>query len=645
MADLSQLTTEQLIALRGKASQPAAARDLSGVSTEDLMQMRERNAAPGGRRSWSELPENLGPSAYNTVAGFIDTIMHPEPMIDAIQGGVDRIMPQPVTDFMDTYISPRAPETRERQREISGAAGQGLKDRYGGVEEIRNTAITDPVGLGLDVAGLFAGGAGLATRGSMTTRAAGRLPGRMASRAMAGLDEATLNQADFLRRMAAQQGVDLTWPEAIQQASNSGTRLGDLQRVVENSDRGAPIMREFYADRPQQVETAARQQFDQIAPQPMAPERLGPRVQQAAEGQIDATQAAINQQTRPLYQAAEQQVLPPNHPALQDPAFIQAVAQARNDPLIGPRLAHLPDNSIGVIDEVQKRLRDDRNALRTQGRGYAASLTGQARQQVSHAARTQSPEYSQAVTRQAQLRDQHLSPLQEGPTGKLAGTTDVGNQTRALFPNKPQAQSEVGVARAMRGIGRADTDAAENIVRQHLETNFNEATQRLQSGANQAGGAKFSAMIAGNAQQRRNLFTAIRALPNGDVLWRGFSRFLDVMEATGKRPATNSMTDFNAQIRKELEQGPLVGEAATIATSPQKAMSFIADKYKQYRLGRGTEQLARLFTQGNVNEFRALLRTGPASARAIASMVRLLAQTGPGLAAERAVEAVHRPTR
>jgi hypothetical protein len=118
------------------------------------------------RHSWSELPENIGPSARNTVTGLWDMVTHPEQtaetVVNAAQGGVDRIMPEGFTNFMDTYISPRTPETRERQREISGAAGQALKDRYWGLDNLKNTIITDPVGSALDVGGIAAGAPGLA---------------------------------------------------------------------------------------------------------------------------------------------------------------------------------------------------------------------------------------------------------------------------------------------------------------------------------------------------------------------------------------------------------------------------------------------------------------------------------------------------
>lgn len=621
------------------------------------------------RLEWSDVPgqalQNAPESALNFGKAMVQPVIHPvdtlQALVDlptgAIREGTRAILPESTFNNVDEYLfGPKDVADRASQR--ATAVANFYKDRYfSGADGFKNALATDPIGVLADFATVFTGGeltaARIAGETSNVTRTLGAVaratdpltpfraaknavfpqsPEQAVNRAMPGIDQRTLDAANRLRIDAQQRGINLSWPEAIQQASGGATRLGDLQRVVENSEGGGATMRQFYADQPAQVDAAARQQFEDIAPQPMIPERLGPRVQQAAEGDIDAVRRGINRQTRPLYQAAENQVLPPNHPALSDPAFLEAVRTVRGDPVIGPTLAHLPDNSIGVIDAVQKELKARATALETPGskeglNPQRAALTREARRQATNAARNASPEYDAAVQYQRQLRDDYLNPLEEGPTGKTSRTTDVGAQTQALFPNKPQAQSEIGTARAIRGISSRDPAAAEGIVRQHLETAFNEASQRIQSGENPAGGAKFAAVIAGNPQQRANLVAALRALPNGAVLWRGFNRFLDIMEATGKRPAPNSMTTFNTQIQKELERGGAVGEVASIAASPQKALTYIKDRYAQYRLGRGTAELARLFTEGNLQDFQRILRLAPGSPQAIGILVRLIGQT------------------
>src|SRR5262249_27121722 len=125
------------------------------------------------------------------------------------------------------------------------------------------------------------------------------------------------------------------------------------------------------------------------------------------------------------------------------------------------------------------------------------------------------------------------------------------------------------VSRERLGKARNAPALAANLVRQHAESVFNEATQRLASGPNQFGGAKFAATIAGNPQQRRNLEAAVGALPDGDTRWRGFNRLLQVLEASGQRQRPGSMTAFNAQAMRDLEQGGL-SEAAAAPMSPQK---------------------------------------------------------------------------
>jgi hypothetical protein len=138
------------------------------------------NKPPQPKHFWSELPGRIVPSAIDAATGLWDMVTHPqrtaESVVDAAQGTADRIAPEGLTSFMDTYVSPRSAETKERQRQISGALVKALKDRYGGVENLKNTLITDPVGSALDVGGVAAGGFGLLRR-PITAMAKSRVNG------------------------------------------------------------------------------------------------------------------------------------------------------------------------------------------------------------------------------------------------------------------------------------------------------------------------------------------------------------------------------------------------------------------------------------------------------------------------------------
>ena len=163
-----------------------------------------------------------------------------------------------------------------------------------------------------------------------------------------------------------------------------------------------------------------------------------------------------------------------------------------------------------------------------------------------------------------------------------------------------------------------------------MESVFNEATQRLQSGANEFGGAKFAAVLTGNPQQKANLEAAIRALPEGEVRVQGFNKFLEIMEATGQRQRQGSPTASNLQMEGSLKSGGKIGEAASLAAGGLlKLPERIRQSYERYRLGQGTEELARLFTDpAALPVFRQLAREAANTSKAQALTARLIAIGG-----------------
>jgi len=482
----------------------------------------------------------------------------------------------------------------------------------------------------LEGAGALAGGIG----GMAALRP--RTAGQTVARAVGELDPAVYQQAQTLMDDAARMGVRLTGDEAIQQVTGGATRLSDLRRVVENSRGGGDVLKPLMAERPAQVQAAGRANIDAMAPQPLDPTQTGLRVNRAAAGEIADTQTAINAATRPAYQAAEAQTVGPQvHGALMsDPLYAQTFNEVRSNPALNRTIEHLPADSVGVIDLVQRRMRETAENARVPGQANSGNLIAgnfeDARTAPIAAAErvTGGPQGSYATARdaQARLRQTQLEPLTEGPVGRLSGTNDPAAQSAALLPTAPKfAGAEAGVADAVRRVAARDPEAAQSLIRGHVRSAFDEATQDLASGANQFGGSKFASIIAGNTQQSANLEAAVRALPQGDQRWEGFRRMLDVMEATGKRPQVGSATAFNQEIQRELKQGGIVGDAAqAVKTGGTSLIKRFNEFKEQMDLGRNTTQIANLLSRpDSARVLGQLARTPPTAARAQILALRL----------------------
>ena len=176
----------------------------------------------------------------------------------------------------------------------------------------------------------------------------------------------------------------------------------------------------------------------------------------------------------------------------------------------------------------------------------------------------------------------------------------------------------------MADLSKQDPTAARDFVRQNLQAIFDESAQNLVGGANQWGGAKFAAQVAGNPRQKDNLQALVESVGNRQT-WVGFNRMLDVLEATGKRHAPGSQTAFNQQLAGELSAGGLGAIPASIA-SPQKAMGLIGGWYDNFRFGKNTAEMAAILTDPkSVQLMQALAKEAPSSARASAIVAQILA--------------------
>lgn len=203
-----------------------------------------------------------------------------------------------------------------------------------------------------------------------------------------------------------------------------------------------------------------------------------------------------------------------------------------------------------------------------------------------------------------------LARLENTPVGKLAQRDLTTKQAvDALFPKNPLPHSEIEIAETVGKLAERKPRVAADLVRVHVESTFNQAAKDLQTGANQAGGAKFRAQLIANPQARANLQAAVEALPNGAERWQGFNKFLDILEATGTRRGIGSSTTYNEQFLKEAAKGGIAGEIVKSGANPFSGAQRIVDRYQQWKLGRNLGQLANVLTDPrSANMLRAIAK-------------------------------------
>lgn len=518
--------------------------------------------------------------------------------------------------------------------EFLPASGGGLANaaKFALVPGIASEAagqLTEGTGFEAPARAIAAVGAGLGAAAVGGMKAPAALSG-----SMQGVDDAALMQARDLMNNAAQQGIRLTWDEAIGKVTSGASNLGSLRRVVENTPEGAAVLKPMMAERPAQVAQAAGQTFDNLAPATAAPSGIGPAAGRIAEDRVNSVRGAINTATEPLYKAAETVRLSAGDMARVRalPGFEDAAKAVRSDPQLARYVSGLPDDSVGFLNEVKKQLdtsatnaaspvNAQQNMQRSAGFGSDAGA-------VRQAAEAASPDYAQALAVQSAARQQILQPILDGPIGKIAGKDTTTRQAiDALFPANPLPGSEAEIASAMTALTRKNPMVARQLVRAHAESVFNEATQNLASGANQFGGAKFAAQIRGNPQQAANLEAAVSALPQGADRLAGLNVFLDTLEATGYRPQAGSMTAFNQQLQQQMQGGGKIGELANaVATGGLKVPGRITKWYEELRQGKNAGRLAEILVDPNALPLlRAIANEPPGSSKALAITARLTA--------------------
>lgn len=454
-----------------------------------------------------------------------------------------------------------------------------------------------------------------------------RPTGSVLNDVLEGTTPQQMRDAQRLVDNARTQGITLTGPEAIAQVKGSSREpvLG-IQRVVEQSRGGGPLMNEIMSDRSGQNATAFGRVLDRVGPQVTDPTSIAPRVQGAAEDVITTARQAGNARARPFYeQAATDRMDQANFSALtKDPVVREAVSKVLKDPFYG--VVGQPPTSISVLDAAKKYLDDVASAASKTGENNKARIASGSIDDILRTADSVSPAYPQARSIVAKNMREVVEPLQRQPVGQLAEATTFPAQRKILFPADPETLTPKAVRETITRLRMRDDTAARDLTRQFLETQFEKVTKDLASGGNEYGGALFASRIQGNTKQGENIRAAIQSVGGNDAL-TGFNRFISIMQAQGKRQAPGSMTNQNKEIADELSRGGIAGELASTAAAPASILTASKDWFRRFQYEGNSADLARIFTDpDSVDRMRrlAMLNPGTERAQALAAVIAAL---------------------
>lgn len=507
---------------------------------------------------------------------------------------------------------------------------------------------------------------------------AARLSSTAADRALAaatgGVAPSQFDAAARLQEAGARLGVPLTGPEAVQAVTGNGTRLGDLQRVVEGSNGGGQTLASFYADRPDRVAGAAGRAFDMIAPVSPQPSLLGPRAADAATAAIRDVERQRTAAVSPYFAAAGRDAVPVervnsilddiNAEIAADKTGVLAGplgelrsrliaepgrpgAPTTRSPVVGPdgrvvrysaTPATEPTSAVPVTDleNLNRARKYFRDKLDLPQIGQDATTKEQSAAISRYLDRLDglmteaSPSYQAGNAEYSRLSDTLVNPIANGPLGAFAKASDTDAAVDAILPRQPLTGGTDELLDAIMRTERQAPGVPAQLVRQGLADRFDRSTGRLVGGENQYGGAKFAKDIAGTSQQEADLKAVLDAI--AAPASNGTSDLLDVFRATGARKPQGSATAFNQRIQDEL--GQLPGSVTALAGAKTAGLALareIGDAARRASLGKNTGALADVFiAPDSVRQLQALAARGAGRNEIGEAIARAMAQATAG---------------
>jgi hypothetical protein len=536
---------------------------------------------------------------------------------------------------------------------------------------------------GSKLAGLVAGlGTGVGTAFARAWHA----PDEVLRMSAKGTTPAQFDAMRALEERNRAVGVRSSGPELHAEVRGSSP-LTNVMRSLEGSPIvGRRVTGPFFADRPQQFETANQHLADSITPQAAPdPMMLGPRANDAADEVVRGVMRDRSDATEPFFERANSVNVPraavdsiigqidqsiagdtTGHLAGPLGEYRQGLIAEPGQPAVpevapGPRgevrnpdgsvryhtpgtprvpavpaVPERPATDIANLDRNRKVFRErlapttvDPN--RPPLTGETADLIGGYNRDLTDEMRNASPDFQQGQDLHGQITEAVVRPVTNGPVGtvqKAPGTVEAGN---AILPHDPvlgAAQGVGGYADAVGRLFQQDPATTLQLIRHNLGQRFNKALTSTQEMVQEFAGPKFYVDVAGNPARRETLDAVLGAV-RGQPLLDTAENVLTAFRTSGRRKQIGSATEFNQQMTDHLDQSPASTGASLALTQGGSWPVLLGDFLRRWAL------------RGNQTKLAEILTSRDATSRIEQALARGPQYAGPELAVRSGMQALN----
>jgi len=372
----------------------------------------------------------------------------------------------------------------------------------------------------------------------------------MNRKAVSDLEKFDRPQTIAIIAKSKDMGIDLTPAEA----SNLGSLISQQTRLGMSFDDAGDIIKKFYQERVGQVDDAVSSFVGKPPPSSV----VGERSREVGKQYVDDAYAARESAAGPMYSMARNKNLIPEKEFMQfetDDYIRGMIDKSVSDPKYG--LMDTPRNSLEVIDQTKKLIDDEIGELVRKGRSNEVRILTQKKNQMLDLANKKFPGYKDARDMFAGQTPQ----IKEAESSLLGQISKIGDERLSTVTNKILGSKDIDVTDvvdARRIFASQNKEAVWNdLVNVYLRKTW-QGIKPTQAGGEIGSGAKFKQLVFGSKSQQEIMEAAI-----GPKRFGAFKDLMDVLEATGRVPKGQSMTEPAQQAakREAIEVSPLVSSA------------------------------------------------------------------------------------